>query len=90
MDTIIHADIFFFVSTIALVVITLGLIVALVYIIKILRTISNVSEKVKDESDEILADIKNLRGTIKRQGFGLRNVTEFIKMVFGRKKSKKD
>lgn len=90
MDTIIHADIFFFVSTIALVVITLGLIVALVYIIKILRTISNVSEKVKDESDEILADIKNLRGTIKRQGFGLRNVTELIKMVFGRKKSKKD
>jgi len=58
MDTLIHADIFFFVSTIALIFISLGIIVALIYIIKILRNVSDVSSKVKDESTEILSDIK--------------------------------
>lgn len=90
METLIHADIFFFVSTIALGLVTVGLIIALIYIIKILRTVSRVSEKVKDESDEIIADIKNLRGNIKQQGFGLRNVKDIVKMVFGRKKAKKE
>ncbi|MBA3551133.1 hypothetical protein H0W32_02920 [Patescibacteria group bacterium] len=90
METLIHADIFFFASTIALVLVTIGLAVALVYIIKILRTVSKVSDKVKDESDEIIADIKNLRGNIKQQGLGLRNVKEVIKMVFGKNRSKKD
>lgn len=90
MNTLIHADIFFFISTIALVFISLGLIISLVYIIKILRNVSDVSDKVKDESTEILADIKEMRTDIKKEGFKLRYVSSFFSRLFGRRaKSKK-
>jgi uncharacterized protein YoxC len=90
MDTLIHADIFFFITTISIVVVTIGFIIALIYIIKILRTVSKVGDKVKEESDEIIDDIKALRGNIKQQGFSFMNVKNVIKMVFGKKRSKKD
>ncbi len=86
METLIHADIFFFVSTLSLVFVTVGLIVALIYVIKILRNVSDVSSKVKEEGTEIIADIKGLRGSIKSQGFGLRAVKEVVKKIFSRRK----
>lgn len=90
MNTLIHADIFFFVSTIALIFISIGIAIALVYVIKILRNVSDVSDKVKDESTEILADIKELRGDIKKEGFRLHYVSNFFARLFGRRaKSKK-
>ncbi len=90
MDPLIHADIFFFISTIALVIITIGLSIAMVYLIKILRTVSQVTEKLKDESEELIKDVKALRGSIKTQGFRLLYVKDFIQMIFGKRKSKKD
>jgi uncharacterized protein YoxC len=84
MDTLIHADIFFFITTIALILIALGLIIALIYIIKILHNVFHVSEKVKVESDEIISDLKTLRGNVKEKGFRLQYVKQFIKRIFGR------
>ena len=90
MDNLIHADIFFFISTIALVVVSVGLIIALVYVIKILRNVSEVSDKVKEESSEILDDLKSLRGTIKQEGFKLSYFGTFIKHLFSKpRKAKK-
>ncbi|MBX4197880.1 hypothetical protein KW782_00930 [Candidatus Parcubacteria bacterium] len=85
METLIHADIFFFITTIAVVLISIGIIVAIVYIIKILRTVSHVSDKVKEESEEILLDLKHLRGNVKSQGFRWSYVKQFIRSIFKRK-----
>jgi uncharacterized membrane protein len=91
METLIHADIFFFISTISIVLITIGIVISLVYIIRILRNVSDVSDKVKEESTEILSDVKHLRGTIKQEGFKMSYVFGFFKNLFGRKtRSKKD
>ncbi len=91
MENLIHADIFFFISTIALVLISIGIVISLVYVIRILRNVSEVSDKVKEESSEILSDMKELRGTIKQEGFKMGYVVRFFKNMFGRKtRSKKD
>lgn len=90
METLIHADIFFFVSTIALVVISIGIIVALAYLIRILRNVSDVSDKVKEEGSEIIADVKELRTEIKKEGFRMNYVRRFFNRLLGRRtKSKK-
>ena len=82
METLMKADIFFFVTTIAVIAVTIGLMVALTYIIKILRNASHISDKVKEESDEIISDIKSLRGNVKAQGFKVQYVKQFIKRIF--------
>ncbi len=89
METLIHADIFFFISTIALIIISIGLVIAVIYVIKILHNIFHVSEKVKEGSDEILSDIQNLRADVKTQGFRVQYVMGFIKSLFGRGRSRK-
>jgi uncharacterized membrane protein len=89
MDTLIHADIFFFVSTIALIVLSIGALIALIYIIRILRNVTHVSDKVKEESDEILKDMRELRGNIKSEGFSFRRLGRFFGKMFRSRKSKK-
>lgn len=86
METLIHADIFFFISSVALVLVAVGVIIALVYVIKILRNVSAVSDKVKEESGEILDDLKSLRGTIKKEGFKLSYIGNFFKRLLKIKK----
>lgn len=91
MTTLIHADIFFFISTIALVLVSVGIIVALVYLIKILRNVSEVSDKVKEESAEIITDIRHLRSDMKREGFRMQHVGQFFARLFRRRvRSKRD
>jgi hypothetical protein len=86
METLIHADIFFFVTTVVLIVFSIGVIIALIYVIKILHNVFHVSVKVKEESDEILSDIKTLRGNVKSHGFSVKYIKAFISKVFKRKK----
>ena len=91
MNTLIHADFFFFVTTIVVILIAICVIIALVYIIKILRTVSEVSIKVKDESEEIINDVRALRGHIKTQGLKLSILSRFFNKIFGRgRKTKKE
>jgi ABC-type bacteriocin/lantibiotic exporter with double-glycine peptidase domain len=91
MDTLIHADIFFFISTIALVFISLGLVIAIIYLIKILRDVSEVSHKVKEESIEIIDNVKTLRTDIKREGFRFASLLSFFTAMFKkRRRSKKE
>jgi uncharacterized membrane protein YgaE (UPF0421/DUF939 family) len=89
MDTLVHADIFFFVSTVALIVIGIGVAIALFYLIRILKDISHVSGKVKEESDAIITDVRTLRGHIKTEGFKMKYLSGFMKSVFKRRSSKK-
>jgi uncharacterized protein (UPF0335 family) len=86
METLIHADIFFFITTIAVALVTVGIVIALAYLIKILRNVSEVSEKVKEEGAEILEDIHTMRHDLKRDGFRFRFIKNFFARLFRRKK----
>ena len=88
MNTLIHADIFFFVTTIVVILVALGVIIALYYVIRILRTVSQVSETVKNESEEIVKDVHALRGEIKKEGVKFMTFGTFFKKIFRRRKNR--
>lgn len=89
METVMKADIFFVISTVAVVLVALALIVALVYIILFLRNALYVSRRVKEESDELIKDIEALRTTVKIEGFKVRHAIGFLKNIFGKSRRRK-
>ncbi len=78
MTTLVHADIFFFVTTIAVIVVAAALTVALVYFIKVLRDVRAVSKAVKEEADLIREDIRAARENVKNEGFRLKHLISFF------------
>lgn len=83
MQTIVHADIFFFITSIALVLLTIGLSIALFYSIKILRNLSEVSKVVKEEGTEIVNDVREIRGKIKERANSVTSNFDIIKRLVG-------
>ncbi|MES2214143.1 MAG: hypothetical protein V4465_02005 [Patescibacteria group bacterium] len=57
MDTLVHADIFFFVTTIAVVLLTLGLLWGIFYVVGALKRLEvyvhTIAENTKDASEEV-------------------------------------
>lgn len=88
-ETLIHADIFFFVSTIALVLITAGIVIAFVYVIRILKDVQEMTEKGKHEWDEIVADSRKLRSALRDEGMKWKHVVDLVRNFFVRSNVKK-
>ena len=88
MDTLIHADIFFFVTTIAVVVIALFFIIALIYLIKTLNRIKDIAEQVRQETVLFREDIHGLRNSV-RQGFKIKRLLSFFQSFTEKRKSRK-
>lgn len=88
-DSIIHADIFFFISTIALVGISIGICIALYYLIKILRNVREFSDIVKAEGSEIVADVRKARLALRDEGMKWKHVVDLIRNFFIRKNTTK-
>ena len=68
MDTLLKADIFFVVTAIAVCVVSGIAIWALVYLIKILRNVEDISETVKKETKKFSQDIDGFREHIRQKG----------------------
>jgi hypothetical protein len=85
MNTLIHADIFFFVTTIAVVVVALFLTIALIYLIRVLNQIQEIGKEIKEEAVLIRGDINELRNSVKREGFRLQSIFSFFKNLFNKK-----
>ena len=79
------ADIFFVVTTIAVLVLTGVVAWALMYLIKILRNVEDISETVKKETKKISQDIEGLRDHVRNNGI----VPNFIMRWIGRSSRKK-
>ena len=68
MDTLVKADIFFFITTLAVAFVSAAFIIALIYLIRISRDILSISHKAKDEGEKIIQDIDSARETLKKEG----------------------
>ncbi len=95
MDTLIHADIFFFVTTIAVVVVTIALTVLIVYLVKVFRNVRRITDVVREETILLRRDIGDLRNEIRARGTRATGAFDWIERFFGgnkksrsRKKSK--
>ncbi len=82
------SDIFFFITSIAVVILTMLLVVAIAYTIRILRNLDDISAKAKDEVGLIKEDISELRQNIKTEGTKIKHFANFFNKLKGRKKSK--
>ena len=72
------SDVFFFITSVAIVILTIAILVAFFYLIKILRDFKEVSKKVKDESELIIGDVEEARKNIKQKG---KTINSFINAV---------
>jgi hypothetical protein len=82
MNTLIHADIFFFVTTIVVIIVGITLTIALMYLSKVLSDIKEITKQVKEETILFREDIGELRGDIKKEGFRVERFLMFIKNLF--------
>lgn len=90
MDTLIHADVFFFVTTIAVIVGTVAFTVMFFYFIKVLKNVRDVSREIKEEAQLIREDIRMTRENVKKEGFKLKHIVSLFSRFSDKKtRSKK-
>ncbi len=68
MNEILQANIFFMITSIAVIIITILCAVALFYVVKVIRNVAEISDTVRRESEEIAKDVEALRGEIRQKG----------------------
>lgn len=89
MDSFIHADIFFFITSVAVVLVTALVVIILVYLVRILRDAKSVTNKVKEETELISEDINELRAKTKKEGVKFKNFLNFFRGFSGEKSSRR-
>lgn len=67
METLMKADIFFFVTTISVVIISLFLVIVLYYAIRIFKKFSHFVDVVEDEAHELVGDFREVRQEVKSE-----------------------
>lgn len=78
MENVVKADIFFFVTSIAVVVFTIGVVIAMYYVVRILKEMKRVSKKISEEGDKIIGDVEYFREAVKNEGTKIKNVANFF------------
>lgn len=81
MGTLIHADIFFFVTTISVVLITSLSLVVIIYVVRILNDFRYISGVVRRKTDMLAEDLDEIRNEVKREGV-FRGLTSIISALF--------
>lgn len=64
MDTLLQADIFFFVTTMAIVVVTIAILIALFVFIQILRDVRYTTKRIREETDRIVSSTEGFKELI--------------------------
>jgi heme exporter protein D len=77
METFLKADIFFVITAVAVVVLSVLVGVAVVYLIRILKNVREISDTAKREADLLAADIDDLRTGVKTKGNRLKSLFKF-------------
>ena len=84
MESLMKADIFFFVSTIVLVVFGILGTIILFYVIRIVKNFSETSEKAKHEVNAFVSDVSEMRQNVRHgltsatAGIGMKGLMAFI------------
>ncbi len=86
MSDFLKQDVFFFLTSILVVVLTIVMIVAGYYIIKITKAINYISQKAKKQSDLLAEDLSELRENVKNQGSKFKHFAKFFGGLYKRYK----
>lgn len=85
MQDFLKQDIFFFITTVVVLLLGIFLSILLVYIIRIAKNVDYITKKVRSETDIITAELGELRKNIRAEGVKIRHFTKFFS-VFGKRK----
>ena len=88
MDDFLKMDVFFVVTAVAVFFLGALGVIALVYTIKILKSIDHVAHNVSEESDSMRGDLAVLRKRVRDEGMRWKHVTEFFTGMVSRKRSR--
>ena len=88
MNSLLKSDVFFFITSIAVVIIAILLAVLIVYLIKVSRDIKYISQRAKTEADNIIDDVSKLRTNLKEQGGKIKDLAGFFSRFYKPKKTK--
>ena len=80
MNEVIHADIFFFISSFAVILVTIGVLALLYYIIPMVRDARAIVAKLRKAGDEVEKDFEALRGSLREEGTKGKTI---LNLVFG-------
>jgi predicted Holliday junction resolvase-like endonuclease len=83
MADIAKSDAFFLITSMSVVILTVIIAVLLIYIFLIVRNVKSVIEKVKEESDLLLDDIKELRVRLKAEDGAVRRASTLFAFLRG-------
>ena len=89
MEEVLQANIFFFITSVAVILFTLLVCVALFYVIKILRAVRSIVERVDTGSEHIAEDISQLRAYLAEGSLISQIIGLFIRTKSSRRKKKK-
>jgi hypothetical protein len=83
MAELAKSDVFFMITSAAVVILTVIIAVLLIYIFIVVRNVKKVIEKVKVESDLLLDDIRELRVKLKTEGGTFRRASALFAFFKG-------
>ena len=84
MDSIIKSEIFFFITSIAVIALSVGAAAVLVYAIRILRNADHIAKLVRDESDLIAKDVSSLRESAEKEGVKISRLSRLLRKYFNK------
>lgn len=84
MDTLVHADIFFLITSVSVVILTILAIIAAILLFRILATVRYVADKWKIETDLLSADIAELRAKVATNKWKMLGVAGILYRFFRR------
>lgn len=90
MESVVKSDMFFFVTTIAVIVLTLVLVVALTYVIRIASDIKYIAKRAKQETDEIADDLKSARVALKEKGKTIGTILSSLWFLRSKRKARQE
>lgn len=84
MTEVLHANIFFFIASVAVVLFVLLVCVVLYHVIKIIRSVRRIVERIEVGSETVMDDINDLR-----ESFNPRRFVSFIMKAIGIRASRR-
>ena len=82
MESILKSDIFFFITSISVVVISVGVLIAMFYLIKILRNFYKISNILKGLSENADSELRDMGHHIRQ--------SRLFTLIFGKEKVRKE
>ncbi|OGZ46636.1 MAG: hypothetical protein A3J54_01205 [Candidatus Ryanbacteria bacterium RIFCSPHIGHO2_02_FULL_45_13b] len=83
MSDILQTNIFFFITAVTVVVVTIAFIVALYYLIRVLKSAQKISEIIEQGLYDLREDVTDVRTIVREEGTKIKHIMRFLGVLFG-------